>query len=132
MSPLFPSDFINETLLTLSLLLPRSDQTSRTWYLSQPKHLNLDPTAIKLQHLTAEDRQISNFHYWHDRLVILKQVFDEAEPKSISQWWKDRRKPVQWYNFWFAVALIAGLTVFFGLVQSVEGAMQVWYAIYPN
>jgi hypothetical protein len=68
---------------------------------------------------------MDNFDYWHDRLVILKQVFDEAEPSNIRQWWNDRRKRVQWYTFWVA-ALVLGLTVFFGVIQSVEGALQVY------
>jgi hypothetical protein len=76
----------------------------------------------------VEERQIENFQYWHDRLVILKQVFDEAEPSNIRQWWNDRRKRVQWYTFWVAAAVVLTLTIFFGLVQSVEGAIQVYYA----
>ena len=35
-----------------------------------------------------------NFEYWHDRLVILKQTFDKAEPRNIKQLWYDRRKRV--------------------------------------
>lgn len=77
-----------------------------------------------------EDRQIENFVFWHDRLVILKGFFDEAEPSTLSEWWYDRRKKVQWYTFWVA-AVVLILTVFFGLVQSVEGGMQVWKAFNP-
>jgi hypothetical protein len=39
---------------------------------------------------------------------------------------------VQWYNFWLAVALIVGMTFFFGVIQSVEGAMQVYKAYRPS
>jgi hypothetical protein len=41
-------------------------------------------------------------------------------------------KAIQWFNFWFAVALLVGLTVFFGLVQSIEGALQVYKAYHPS
>jgi hypothetical protein len=56
---------------------------------------------------------------------MLKQVFDEAQPKTIRQWWYDSRNGVQWYTFWVAV-LVLVLTVVFGLVQSVEGGLQVY------
>jgi hypothetical protein len=79
-----------------------------------------------------KQRQLSNFEFWHDRMAMLKQAFDEADPKTVRQWWSDRRKPVQWFNFWFAVALVVGLTVFFGLVQSIEGALQVYKAYHPS
>ena len=89
--------------------------------------LPLDPLARECGQLKVEQRQIDNFEYWHDRLVILKQVFDEAEPGNLKQWWFDRRKRVQWYTFWVA-ALVLGLTVIFGIVQCVEGALQVYLA----
>jgi hypothetical protein len=92
----------------------------------------LDENVTKCGHLAAEHRQVENFHYWRDRLIILKQVFDEAEPRGLKRWWRDQRKPVQWYNFWLAVALIVGLTLFFGVVQSIEGGVQVWKAYHPS
>lgn len=62
---------------------------------------------------------------------MLKQAFDEADPKTVRQWWLDRGKPVQWFNFWFAVALVVGLTVLFGTIQSIEGGLQTWKAYHP-
>lgn len=81
--------------------------------------------------LGADAREIENFRYWHDRLVVLKQVFDEMEPGSIAHLWNDRRRRVQWYTFWTAV-LVVLLTLFFGFVQCVEGALQVYKAYYPS
>jgi hypothetical protein len=75
--------------------------------------------------LKTDDRRIDQFAFWRDRLVMLKQVFDEAQPKTMRQWWYDSRNGVQWYTFWVAV-LVLVLTVVFGLVQSVEGALQVY------
>lgn len=43
------------------------------------------------------------------------------------QWWVDRRIGVDWYMFWIAV-LVFAMTIFFGIVQSLEGAMQVYLA----
>jgi hypothetical protein len=61
---------------------------------------------------------------------MLKQAFDEATPMKMSQWWHDRRNGYQWYTLWVAVFVLF-LTVFFGMVQSVEGALQVWKAFHP-
>jgi len=91
----------------------------------------LDPYLTEVGHLDADQRQIENFAHWHDRLVVLKQVFNEARPSTLQQWWNDRRNGVQWYTFWVAV-LVLLLAVFFGLVQSVEGALQVYKAFNPE
>ena len=92
---------------------------------------DLDPEAIRCGQLRVEERQIENFSFWHDRLIILKQVFDEATPRTISQWWYDRRNPVQYYTFWVAIFVLF-LTAFFGLIQSIEGALQVYKTFYPS
>jgi hypothetical protein len=68
---------------------------------------------------------------WHDRIGILKQAFDEAEPSTIAQWWFDRRRRVKWYTFWVA-ALVLALTIFFGAIQCIEGGLQVYKAYYPS
>jgi hypothetical protein len=128
-----PTDLVEETLQTLALLLPEHDRKVQHWFsahefkVEKRGKLVLDPFARECGQLKAEERQIDQFKYWHDRLVILKQVFDEAEPSNFTQWWRDRRRHVQWYTFWVAV-LVLLLTVVFGLVQCIEGALQVWLA----
>lgn len=92
---------------------------------------NLDLDAAKCGLLRPEDRHIDAFEFWRDRLVILKHVFDEAEPNSWSQWWYDRRKGVQRYPFLVAAVALA-LTVVFGLIQCLEGALQVYKAYHPS
>lgn len=130
-SGVFPPGFCAETLRTLALLLPSSEKKTKKWFRRHQATQTLDKMAIKCARLRADDRQIDNFHFWKDRLVILKQVFDEAEPSTISQWWYDRRKGPQWYTFWVAMAVLL-LTVVFGVVQSVEGALQVYKAYHPE
>ncbi|PMD31780.1 hypothetical protein L207DRAFT_441732 [Hyaloscypha variabilis F] len=135
-NPLFPPGFMTETIRTLALLLPRRDAYVRSWLQKQQRlmelHNRIDRQAASEGRLKAAERQITKFVFWHDRLVILKQAFDESQPKNLRQWWNDRRNPVQWYNFWFAVALIVGLTVFFGVAATVEGAIQVYKAYHPS
>jgi hypothetical protein len=130
-SSLFPPNFIAETLRTLALLFPKYDKKMRAWFTVQATKHALDPEVMSSGHLIADERQVENFVYWHDRLVVLKQVYDESRPRTISQWWHDRRNGVQWYTFWVAI-LVLFLTVFFGLVQSIEGAIQVHVSLHPS
>ncbi|KAG7293477.1 hypothetical protein NEMBOFW57_003528 [Staphylotrichum longicolle] len=124
-TPLFPDTFIDETLRTLSLLFPQNDRRSRRWLRSQIAQHDLDPSLARCGNLRAQNRRFEHFRFWHDRLVILKQAFDESSPRGLRQWWNDRRNSVQWYTFWVAI-LVFVMTLFFGLVQSVEGALQVY------
>ncbi|KAK5658488.1 hypothetical protein OQA88_1878 [Cercophora sp. LCS_1] len=126
---LFPDGFIRETLMTLALLFPKYDGPVRTWYRAQAARHGLDYEAVEVGHLVTDDRQVEKFLYWRDRLVVLKQAYDEARPLTIGQWWHDRRNGVQWYTFWVALWVLF-LTIFFGLVQSIEGAMQVYAAFH--
>jgi hypothetical protein len=130
-SNMFPPGLISETQRTLALLFPQYDAVSMKWMQRQQSQLQLDSKILECGQLGSEDRQIDKFDYWHDRLVVLKQLFDDAEPRSLIQWWRDRRRPAQWYNFWFAVALVVGLTLLFGLVQSIEGGFQAYKAYNP-
>jgi len=130
-SSIFPSGFIEETLRTISLLFPQYDKKSRRWFEAQQAKFGLDSKACTSRNLTTEERQIENFVFWHDRLGILKQVFDEAEPSTLAQWWCDRRRRVQWYTFWVA-AIVLTLTVLFGMIQCIEGGFQVYKAYYPS
>ncbi|KAK3318179.1 hypothetical protein B0H66DRAFT_575154 [Apodospora peruviana] len=85
----------------------------------------LDRQIGKCGTLRTRERRIENFSIWHDRLVILKQAFDESQPAAISQWWYDRRNGVQWYIFWIAVMVFV-MAMFFGIMQSLEGGLQVY------
>lgn len=128
-SDIFPKGFIEETLRTLALLFPQSDGSIKSWVRILPS--SVDKSVRRCGHLRANVRQIENFKFWHDRLVVLKGVFDENEPRGLSQWWYDRRKRVQWYTFWVAISVLL-LTIFFGVVQSIEGGLQVYKAFQPD
>lgn len=128
-SPIFPPGLIDETLRTLALLLPMHDRDSVKWFQKQHIKLKLDPSAISCGQLKLEERQIAHFKYWHDRLVVIKQFFDESQPRTIKQWWFDDRKRVQW--FWVAIVLVV-CTVLFGIIQCFEGGWQIYKAYYPS
>jgi hypothetical protein len=115
---------ILETFDTLSLIVPRDTGSVRRWYLKKQKSNALDPGAPHCNYLKLEDRNIEHFKYWGDRLVRLKRAYDSHEPDGPIQWWRDDRKPVQWWTFWIAVMVLV-LTIVFGLTQSVTGVLQV-------
>jgi hypothetical protein len=127
--PIFPDGLVGETLRTLTLLFPANDRKSRLWLRSlTSSDERIDKDLLRVGSLRSHERRFENFSYWHDRLVILKQEFDDSTPRTLSQWWNDRRNSVQWYTFWVAI-LVFIMTVFFGVVQSVEGALQVYLSL---
>jgi hypothetical protein len=130
-NPLFPVGLVDETLRTLALLFTRDTKQTKKWLQGLPASLMVDQKGLlRWKKLRLDDRQIGKFRFWHDRLIILKQSFDESRPSKLSQWWHDTRDGHSWYTFWVAV-LVLSLTVFFGLVQSIEGALQVYRAYHP-
>ncbi|OAQ58072.1 hypothetical protein VFPPC_11385 [Pochonia chlamydosporia 170] len=94
-SNVLPIRLKEETLRTLSLLFPPHDLQTRKWLSKHPEASKLDRSLFGCDPLRLDDRQIAKFHFWHDRIVILKQAFDQARPSTISQWWYDRRNGVQ-------------------------------------
>ena len=133
---MFPDGFVDETLRTLALIFSQSEFSpyrrrknhKRDWFQARrarEQNRSIDPRLTLCGNLQAEARQIERFTYWRDRLVILKQAYDDATPKSLSQWWHDRRNGVQWYTFWVAI-LVFIVTTLLGVVQCVEGALQVY------
>ena len=134
MSPttLLPKDLVDETIRSISLLIPPVFGEPNPWFQQQRRKSQekgqIDAQAGICERLNSAERQIGKFNYWRDRLVLLKRTFDDAEPRNISQLWWDDRKKTQWFTFWVAV-LVFVMTVFFGIVQSVAGIVQAWASV---
>ncbi|KKY37881.1 hypothetical protein UCDDA912_g02098 [Diaporthe ampelina] len=138
---ILPAGIAHETLKTFALLFPQPDyvpsrrgkQYKQQWLSNLRQDYEqdcggvLDRRLTKCGTLDAKSRQIEQFKFWRDRLVILKQAYDDATPRTLSQWWHDRRNGVQWYTFWVAI-LVLVLTVVFGVIQCIEGGLQVYKA----
>jgi len=105
------------------------DRLSVKWFQKHHTKSRLDPSAIMCGQLKLEDRQIAHFKYWHDRLIVIKQFFDESRPKTMRQWWFDDRNRVQW--FWVAILLVV-CTLVIGIIQCFEGGWQIWKAYHPS
>ena len=128
---LFPEGLIGETLRTLALLFPQNDLQTRKWLRSRTRSKVtplIDPGIGKCGNLRTHDRRFEAFAFWHDRLVVLKQAFDESRPWKLSQWWYDRRDGNRWYTFWIAVMVFIAAVVF-GVIQCIEGALQVYISL---
>ncbi|KEF60828.1 uncharacterized protein A1O9_02390 [Exophiala aquamarina CBS 119918] len=132
-SGLFPLEFVDETLQTLALLFPQNDKGTIRWLNRRRKSSSqyIDQQLNKCGFLRDKDRQIQKFRFWRERLIELEDFYDEYSPRTIRQLWRDRRDGLAWHTFWAAM-LILFLTIFFGIVQSVEGALQVYKAYFPT
>ena len=126
-----PERLLLETLQTLALLISRANRDCKRWF--EKVHSqdvgDIDKAAgdVALLHWA---RSPEKYKYWGQRLLVIKDAYDASEPKDLGQWWHDRRRKVQWYTFWVAI-LVLVLTIVFGLIQSVTGVMQVYYATHP-
>ncbi|KAL8947280.1 MAG: hypothetical protein Q9222_006417 [Ikaeria aurantiellina] len=124
----FSLQLMSETVRTIALLIPPSLGEANPWFRREQRRHQVDARAGLCDRLNSSERQIGNFFFWRERLVLLKRTYDEAEPSSLSQlWWDDRRK-TQWFTFWVAV-LVFIMTVFFGVLQSVASIVQAWASV---
>ena len=142
---------MQETLDTLAILLPEQDRSSKRWMLHfcrAHKEITVDSELAKCGHFPIEhpSRRYERLQFWRDRIMVLEEVVEDAMPPSsqmLSSLQKSNQqlsnsllkamnsKSDRWINSWFAIVAI-GVTLFFGLVQSIEGAMQVYKAYHPE
>lgn len=93
-------------------------------------HILVDEQLGRCGTLRTQIRQFESFTFWHDRLAILKECYDDATPRTLSQWWHDRRNGVQWWMFWVVIFLFQVSTPL-AVIQCVEGAIQIYKAYDP-
>ncbi|OHF00835.1 hypothetical protein CORC01_03909, partial [Colletotrichum orchidophilum] len=109
-SSMFPVGFLEETRETLQILFPESDfgglgitQRRRwSWFQKLLSKQPCPPIDWRLGAdgtLSAEARRIERFSFWRNRLIVLKQAYDDATPRTLSQWWHDRRNRVFLVHF---------------------------------
>ncbi|KAH8683864.1 hypothetical protein BGZ61DRAFT_534554 [Ilyonectria robusta] len=132
-----PTPFINETLRTLALLLPPHEPDVNDWFSHysakmqrkmqrtrrRGRLLGIDPHA-RLQ--PGASRRVADYNYWRPRLLALEKAFADSSPRTLKQWWRDRRRTRDWATFWVAALalLLALLSLLAGLVSTVFGALS--------
>jgi hypothetical protein len=136
---MYPKDFVRETLDTLTILFPSTDRKTRRWLQGQTQANSvLTRVDLGLHHVGSfkaghASRRLEHFKFWRERLGALRDAVEEATPhsKALLKALSDRKQGDRWLNSWVALVAI-GLTLFFGLVQSIEGAVQVYKAYHPT
>ncbi|KAK8130628.1 hypothetical protein PG999_003008 [Apiospora kogelbergensis] len=71
-----------------------------------------------------------DFPVFGPRLLSLQRYNKRRQLTKITDLWRDRRNPLQWYTFW-VVTIIGGFGLIVALLQLVVGFVQMAYAIHP-
>ncbi|KAL9094315.1 MAG: hypothetical protein Q9165_003456 [Trypethelium subeluteriae] len=134
----YPDSFLQETLNSISLLLPTSIIECSSWLKSRSRHsrpfqlphrrrwrYQIDST---LRYLPSAPREVAAYSYWKERLLVIEEAFEEHEPATLSQWYHDQRKKAQNYFFWIGVWGLV-LTTLFGFVSMVASIVQAWASV---
>jgi hypothetical protein len=119
---LFPDGFLEETERTLSLLFPPANLETSKRIRRISEREGVDIEAAINDHASFD---LNNYPFWQERLRHVQCVYDKTKPKRIKQWYFDRRDRVEWSTFWIAVVIFL-LTLFFGIISSVTGILQVY------
>lgn len=119
-SSILPRGLAEETLLSLSLLFPNWDIATEN-FLRRSHHHQLHEILLEY----PSHSHIDQFHHWRGRMSRLHLEFQSRGP-SLKHLWSDKRDRLQWYTFWFAVAILA-FTLLFGTATVVLTAMQTAY-----
>lgn len=105
-----------EVQRTLAILVPKKNGKVVAWYREKAFQHRLDEWTMEYGTLDQESRQLESFKYFRDRLVILKQCYDDIEPSTVTQFWYDRRNGPQFFQLMNAllVTILTAVTIFFG------------------
>jgi hypothetical protein len=72
----------------------------------------------------------TNFPHLGPQLANLRKHNMEQSPRKLSELWKDRRSPVQFFAFW-ATIIIGGLALFLGVLQVALSIAQLAVSVRP-
>jgi hypothetical protein len=121
---LFPAGFLWETDATLRLLFqPNNHKNSRR----SRKLARHGPADLETAIEKSAPLELDQYPVWGHRLMEVQRRYNAVKPGALRQWWYDRRNKPEWATFWVAVVVFL-LTLFFGLISSVTGVMQVYAA----
>lgn len=123
-SPLLPYGFLRDLHATYGLLLPIDVIAVKRWYQKQVDKYELE-SEYSISCITISRTELQFSQFYHDRLVLLKRRYDEARPRTLAQWWYDRRDTPQWFTIVNAI-LILYMTLCFGMLQCILGGIQAY------
>lgn len=64
------------------------------------------------------------------RLAKIQEFTLRQQPSKLTDLWRDRRNPLQWYTFW-AVLVVGGFSILIGMLQLFVGIAQLVVALVP-
>ena len=117
----------------LSDLCERKYEYGNLWWKTYDKVLQSYPSEIwpitcrtmegRLQQCDVYSAR-DDFPRLGPRLVRLQQFNSRQRPSRLTDLWRDRRNPLQWYTFW-AVVLVGGLSNILALLQLLVAVIEV-------
>jgi hypothetical protein len=122
-----PQGLAEETLRTITLLFSEHGKSARARLHRQMGARKAEKGMGRLGPVLREHHRIQSYNYWRDRLVDLKETFDQTKPTTWRQWLHDRRNTPEWAAFWIAMVIL-----FLTLVQCIEGSLQAYKAYHPT
>lgn len=127
---LFPAGLINETMQSLLLMCPGDDKRVKSWLARERTNLGLDENICRLSsshRLSSADRRLGHFDFWRDRLITIKDTYENHQSNNIMCLMRDYRRQMPFWAFW--VALMAFVL---SLIACILSAMQVYKAYHPS
>lgn len=97
------------------------------WFLSSSGP-DIDPKAgCQLE----PSRFVHEFCMWRTNLLTIEREFNNSAPRSLKQWWKDRRRRREWFPFWVAavVVLLTVVSLLLSLISAVVGVISAKEAV---
>jgi hypothetical protein len=120
---LFPEELLNETIRTLDLLFPGSDDPTVA-FLKEEKVQMWIENPFDMPQAT----ELDEFNYWKGRLAQLLGLF-YGPPETVRQTLLDTRNTAQFATIWVAIFGVVFLTVLFGVLSTVYSAKQYYLAV---
>lgn len=120
----YPDHFLEEALQTMELLFPSTS--------TKPKHNKRTRRYGKeyeadLEALVVHDKvelSTSNYPVFGSRMAAIQSKYNDSRPRSLSQYWFDRRNRSEWAALWIAVLAFFIASVL-GIISSVTSIVQV-------
>ena len=124
--PVHQREYAREALGTLGLLIP-SDPDCLKWFQANAGE-DIDPNAgCQFE----PSRFVQEFCMWRANLLAIEREWDNSSPRSLKQWWKDRRRRREWFPFWVAaiVVILTIVSLLLSLISAVTGVIAAREAV---
>ncbi|EYB27139.1 hypothetical protein FG05_04870 [Fusarium graminearum] len=128
----FNEEFINETVRTVHLFLPKTPHgyaSSKylTWFHHKHGEIKSWQRSLTSLNTPTVSRLYNDYPVWNQRLAWVLEASKNQPNMGIKRIWQDDRDLSLWWTRWALITAVF-LAVVFGLIQSITGIIQVVYA----